>query len=368
MYSDGWVDDARLVVLNALDAYERGATVLVRTRCTSIRRDAGLWRAELLADDGQRLSVRSRALVNAAGPWAASFLRDAADWPQVRQLRLVKGSHIVVRKLFDHPYAYIFQNPDKRIVFAIPFERDFTLIGTTDVEISGDPGEARADAAEIDYLCTMINRYFSRQITPADVVWTYSGVRPLLDDGADASSITRDYRLELDTQGAPLLSVWGGKLTTYRALAEEAVGMLAAPMGITKGDWTAQAALPGGDLGTMVTASGDPMADFERFCALQAQRRPWLPAPLARRYARAYGARMEQVLGSASSLAQLGEEIAPDLYAAEVEYLIGREWAQTVEDILWRRSKLGLHLPADTADRLGAWLARRAAGAGSKAA
>jgi glycerol-3-phosphate dehydrogenase len=361
MYSDGWVDDARLVVLNALDAYESGATVLVRTRCTSIRRDAGLWRAELLADDGQRLSVRSRALVNAAGPWAASFLRDAADWPQVRQLRLVKGSHIVVRKLFDHPCAYIFQNPDKRIVFAIPFERDFTLIGTTDVEISGDPGEARADAAEIDYLCTMINRYFSRQITPADVVWTYSGVRPLLDDGADASSITRDYRLELDTQGAPLLSVWGGKLTTYRALGEEAVEMLVGPLGIAKGGWTVAAPLPGGDLGTVVKASGDPMADFESFCALQAQRRPWLPAPLLRRYARAYGTRIEQMLGAASGLAQLGEEIAPGLYAAEVDYLIDREWARTAEDILWRRSKLGLHLSADAGDRLAAWLARRAA-------
>jgi glycerol-3-phosphate dehydrogenase len=216
-------------------------------------------------------------------------------------------------------------------------------------------------AAEIDYLCTMINRYFSRQITPADVVWTYSGVRPLLDDGADASSVTRDYKLELDTQGAPLLSVWGGKLTTYRALAEEAVGMLARPLGIARGDWTATAPLPGGDLGKMVTASGDPMADFESFCALQAQRRPWLPAPLLRRYARAYGTRMERVLGSASSLAQLGEEIAPGLYAAEVDYLIDREWARTTEDILWRRSKLGLHLSADAGDRLAAWLARRAA-------
>jgi glycerol-3-phosphate dehydrogenase len=333
--------------------------VLVRTRCSSIRRDGGLWRAELLADDGQRLSVQSRALVNAAGPWAASFLRDAADWPQARQLRLVKGSHIVVRKLFDHPYAYIFQNPDKRIVFAIPFERDFTLIGTTDVEIGGDPGEARADAAEIDYLCTMINRYFSRQIAPADVVWTYSGVRPLLDDGADASSVTRDYKLELDSQGPPLLSVWGGKLTTYRALAEEAVDLLARPLGITKATWTAKAPLPGGDLATMVEASGDPMADFESFCALQARRRPWLPPPLLGRYARAYGTRMEQWLGDASSLAQLGEEIAPGLYAAEVEYLIGREWARTPEDILWRRSKLGLHLPDDVSDRLGDWLERR---------
>jgi glycerol-3-phosphate dehydrogenase len=361
MYSDGWVDDARLVVLNALDARERGATVLARTRCTAIRRDGDRWSIELQGADGHPLTVRARGLVNAAGPWAASFLRDAAGWPHVPQLRLVKGSHIVVRKLFEHPYAYIFQNPDKRIVFAIPFERDFTLIGTTDVEIGGDPGAARAEAAEVDYLCTMINRYFSRQITPADVVWTYSGVRPLLDDGADASSITRDYRLELDTQGAPLLSVWGGKITTYRALAEEAVEMLARPLGIAKGGWTAAAPLPGGDLGAVVKASGDPMADFEQFCALQMQRHPWLPAPLARRYARAYGTRMEHMLGAASGLAQLGEEIAPGLYAAEVEYLIDREWASTAEDILWRRSKLGLHLPADAGGKLEAWLDRRAA-------
>jgi glycerol-3-phosphate dehydrogenase len=368
MYSDGWVDDARLVILNALDAHERGAEVLPRTRCTAIRRDGNLWRAELQAGDGQRRTVQARGLVNAAGPWAASFLRDAASSPHVRQLRLVKGSHIVVRRLFEHPYAYIFQNPDKRIVFAIPFERDFTLVGTTDVEIGGDPGAAHIDAAEIDYLCTMINRYFSRQIAPADVVWTYSGVRPLLDDGADASSITRDYRLELETEGAPLLSVWGGKITTYRALAEEAVEMLARPLGVEQGGWTASAPLPGGDLGTMIRTSGDPLADFERFSALQAQRRPWLPAPLLRRYARAYGTRLERMLANASNLAQLGEEIAPGLYSAEVEYLIGQEWARTADDVLWRRSKLGLHLPADTADRLAAWLARRAAGAGSKAA
>jgi glycerol-3-phosphate dehydrogenase len=366
MYSDGWVDDARLVVLNALDAQERGAVILPRTRCTSIRRDGDLWNVELQGDGGRR-SVRSRGLVNAAGPWAATFLRQAGGQSQVRPLRLVKGSHIVVRKLFEHPYAYIVQNPDKRIVFAIPFEGEFTLIGTTDVEIGGDPGEARADAGEIDYLCTMINRYFSRQITPADVVWTYSGVRPLLDDGADASSVTRDYKLEVDTNGAPLLSVWGGKLTTYRALAEEAVQMLARPLGIAAGDWTARAALPGGDLGSVIAASCDPMADFEHFCELQAQRRPWLPAPLLRRYARAYGTRIDRLLGSASALSQLGEEVAPGLYAAELDYLTNVEWARTAEDILWRRSKLGLHLPADAAARVGAWLQRRLAPAAEPA-
>jgi glycerol-3-phosphate dehydrogenase len=359
MYSDGWVDDARLVVLNAIDAREHGAVILPRTRCAAVRREGNLWRAELQGDDGRRQAVQARGLVNAAGPWADSFLREAANWPQVRPLRLVKGSHIVVRKLFEHPYAYIFQNPDKRIVFAIPFEREFTLIGTTDVEIHGDPGAARCEAAEVDYLCTMINRYMARQITPADVVWTYAGVRPLFDDGADASSVTRDYKLELDTGGAPLLSVWGGKLTTYRALAEEAVRMLARPLGITRGDWTARAPLPGGDLAGAITPSGSPMADFEQFRALQAQRYPWLPAPLLARYTRAYGTRIDRVIGRASSPAQLGEEIAPGLYAAEVEHLVGQEWAGTAEDILWRRSKLGLHLPADTAEKLAAWLQRR---------
>jgi glycerol-3-phosphate dehydrogenase len=303
--------------------------------------------------------VKARAVVNAAGPWAAMFLQQAASRQNMPHLRLVKGSHIVVRRLFEHPYAYIFQNPDKRIVFAIPFERDFTLIGTTDVEIGGDPGEARADSGEIDYLCTMINRYFRRQITPADVVWTYSGVRPLLDDGADASSITRDYKLELDIKGAPLLSVWGGKITTYRALAEEAVELLAGPLAIRAPHWTANAPLPGGDLGSVVQASGDPATDFEQFCALQAQRYPWLPASLARRYARAYGTRMDRVIGNASSTAQLGEEIAPGLHAAEVEYLIGQEWAVTADDILWRRSKLGLHLSMDTGEKLAGWLAKR---------
>jgi len=364
MYSDGWVDDARLVVLNALDAHERGAEVRCRTRCMRAHREGTQWVAELQATDGRRSTVRSRALVNAAGPWAASFLREAVGQPQVRPLRLVKGSHIVVRRLFEHPYAYIFQNPDRRIVFAIPFEGEFTLVGTTDVEIDGDPGGVRIDAAEIDYLCTMINRYFRRQVAPADVVWSYSGVRPLLDDGADASSVTRDYRLELDADGPPLLSVWGGKITTYRALAEEAVELVAGPLGVTRRGWTASAPLPGGDLGAVMTTHGDPMADFDRFCALQAQRRPWLPPGLSRRYARAYGTRLDRMLGEAGSLAQLGEEIVPGLYAAEVEYLVGQEWARTAEDILWRRSKLGLHLPADAGDRLARWLRRQPVTAG----
>ena len=276
----------------------------------------------------------------------------------MRPLRLVKGSHIVVRRLFEHSYAYIFQNPDKRIVFAIPFEHEFTLVGTTDVEIHGDPGAVHADAGEVDYLCTMINRYFRRQIAPADALWSFSGVRPLFGDGADPTSITRDYRLELERAGPPLLTVWGGKLTTYRALAEEALGLLAGPLGFAAGGWTAQAPLPGGDVGD----SGDPAAAFEAFCRLQEQRRPWLPAPLLRRYARAYGTRMDRMLGSAASLGDLGGQIVPGLYEAEAAYLVEHEWARSAEDILWRRSKLGLRLPAEATLQLSDWLVRRAGG------
>jgi glycerol-3-phosphate dehydrogenase len=361
MYSDGWVDDARLVVLNALDAHERGARVLTRTTCVQARREGGIWRARLQPEGGAAFEVQARVLVNAAGPWAAQFLRDNVGRAEVRLLRLVKGSHIVVRRLYDHPYAYIFQNPDKRIVFAIPFENDFTLVGTTDVEIHGDPGEAKVDAAEIDYLCAMINRYFSRQIAPADVVWSYAGVRPLLDDGADASAVTRDYRLELDSAGAPLLSVWGGKITTYRALAEEAVDLLARPLNATAGGWTAAAPLPGGDLGAEITTSSSPTQDFEQFRMRQQQRWPWLPPALLNRYARAYGTRMARLIGDANAPSDLGAELAPGLFEAEVNYLVEHEWARTAEDILWRRSKLGLHLPADSAGRLAAWLSRQSA-------
>jgi len=266
-----------------------------------------------------------------------------------------------VPRLFDDPRCYIFQNADGRVMFAIPYEQDFTLIGTTDVEIHGDPGAARCEAAEIDYLCAMINRYFSRQIAPADVVWSYAGVRPLLDDGADASAVTRDYRLELDSAGAPLLSVWGGKITTYRALAEEAVDLLARPLNVTARGWTAAAPLPGGDLGAEITTSSSPTQDFEQFRMRQQQRWPWLPPALLNRYARAYGTRMARLIGDANAPPDLGAELAPGLFEAEVNYLLEHEWARTADDILWRRSKLGLHLPADSAGRLAAWLLRQSA-------
>ncbi|MGE5652398.1 MAG: glycerol-3-phosphate dehydrogenase, partial [Bacillota bacterium] len=248
VYSDGWVDDARLVVLNAVDAADHGARVLTRTRCESVRREDNGWIASLRGEGGT-LTVRARALVNAAGPWAAHFLQTAARQPSAKSLRLIKGSHIVVKRLFDHPYAYIFQHPDGRIVFAIPYEQDFTLIGTTDLDYKGDVDAVAIEQEEISYLCALSSRYFRRSIVPADVVWSYSGVRPLVEDeAASASAVTRDYRLELDRRGAPLLSVFGGKITTFRKLAEEAVDLLAASLPVARGAWTEQACLPGGDL------------------------------------------------------------------------------------------------------------------------
>ena len=271
-----------------------------------------------------------------------------------RHLRLAKGSHIVVRRLFEHDHAYLLQNPDKRILFAIPYEREFTLIGTTDVEYEGDPAEASITDAEIAYLCEMANRYFVHGISPADVIWSYSGVRPLLaDNAANLSAVTRDYLLECDatSERAPLLCVFGGKLTTYRRLAEEALDLLAQSQSHMKPAWTANAPLPGGDI---------PNANFEGFLADFRRSAPWLPEALARRYARAYGTRVDRLLAGARSLADLGEDFGGGLYDAEIDYLISQEWARTAEDILWRRSKLGLHVPDSTAQRLAARLARSA--------
>jgi len=338
VYSDGWVDDARLVILNALGARERGATVLTRTACVDARRGATQWQATLAAADGRRRAVTARALVNAAGPWAAQFLAEHAHAPRARALRLIKGSHIVVPKMFEHDHAYIFQNPDKRIIFAIPYEDDFTLIGTTDVEHQGAIGAARIDAGEIAYLCEQASRYFERPVRPADVVWSYSGVRPLLDDeSGDPSAVTRDYSLELDTAQAPLLNVWGGKITTFRKLAEEAADLLAGPLG-ARAAWTEGAFLPGGDLSATIGAPQRPDTDFSRFVQALALVHPELPTPLVRRLARAYGSRAVALLRQPR-----GVEVAPGLYEAELQFLHDEEWARSADDVLWRRSKLGLH-------------------------
>ena len=358
VYSDGWVDDARLVVLNAIDAAERGAEVLTGWRCTDARREPAAWQVTLEGRAGATRRVRARALVNAAGPWASQFLAEHAHVPAPKSLRLVKGSHIVVKKLFDHDHAYIFQNPDKRIIFAIPYEHDFTLIGTTDVEERGAIGQARIDASEVDYLCEQASRYFARPVTPGDVVWTYAGVRPLLDDeSGDPSAVTRDYLLDLDAapNRAPLLTVWGGKITTFRKLAEEAADLLAAPLHVARGAWTHTAHLPGGDLAAWIGKAQRPDTDFARFVQAVKLRHPELPDALCQRLARAYGSRIDRVLSGGT----LGAQIAPGLYEAEMNYLHDHEWARSADDVLWRRSKLGLHYGDAQRAAVAAWCAAR---------
>ena len=347
IYSDAWVEDARLVVLNVLDAAERGAKILPRTRCVSARRYADMWDVTLQPSGGHPAQVvRCHALVNAAGPWVVNFLHDSLGMTSRRHLRLAKGSHIVVRRMFEHDQAYLLQNADKRVLFAIPYEREFTLIGTTDVEYKGDPADASITDDEVAYLCDMANSYFTRSIFAADVVWSYSGVRPLLADNAtDLDAVTRDYLLECDatSERAPLLSVFGGKITTYRRLAEEALDLLTLSLSHMKAAWTADAVLPGGDI---------PNADFDGFLAEFRRSVPWLPEALARRYARAYGTRVDRLLAGARSLTELGEDFGGGLYGAEIDYLVSQEWAQTADDILWRRSKLGLHVGEETVRRL----------------
>ncbi len=372
-YSDGWVDDARLVVACAMDARDRGATVLTRTACTAARRHADGWDVTLRPAEGPARTLRTRALVNAAGPWAGAFLRDVARDDRGAamghaRLRLVKGSHIVVPRRFAHDDAYLFQNADGRVLFALPYERDFTLIGTTDVELRDEPRAAPAiDEAEVAYLCEQASRWFASPVSPAEVVWTYAGVRPLLEDAAgNPAAITRDYRLEAhggpgSPAGAPLLTAWGGKITTFRRLAQEAADRVGELLGETRKPWTAGAVLPGGDLSAWTkrpAMSATPGDDFAEFRRALSTRWPWLPPTLRDRWAQAYGARVALLLGGAQHAQDLGAEIAPGVFEVELQYLRDREWAQTGEDVLWRRSKLGLHLgPAERA-RVADWMVR----------
>ena len=348
-YSDGWVDDARLVVLNARDAADRGAEVRTRCEVTSLAREGDVWRIA-----AGNVVFHARAVVNAAGPRVLDLLGRAGE-PTTQKMRLVRGSHIVVRKLFDHDYAYFFQLPDGRIFFAIPYEQDFTLIGTTDVDHHGSLAEVKASPEEIAYLCEGASEYFRTPVTPADVVWTYSGVRPLVDDGSGRpEAATRGYRFEIDggADGTPaLLSVFGGKITTYRHLAAEAVEQLQPFLPALKGgDWTGGAALPGGDFG--VNEAPAKVAEL-------AVRYPFLPQGVGHRLIRLYGTRALAILGDAASLADLGEDFGHGLTAAEVDYLAQHEWARQPDDILWRRTKLGLHFTREQTARLAAYLAER---------
>lgn len=353
-YSDGWVDDARLVVLCAMAAQQHGAEIKPRTTCVSAQRIADAWRLILEnTDTHAQQHYRAKVLVNAAGPWASSVFDKVIEQAAPQQLRLVKGSHIVVPQLHDQPQAYILQHTDNRIVFVIPYEQHFSLIGTTDVDYQGDPAQVAISAAEIDYLCQVANDHFTQQVSAKDVVWSYAGVRPLIAAeqaaGQQAQTASRDYRFTLEAQaGAPLLSVFGGKLTTYRLLAEAAVNTISPHFAHTSAPWTKHATLPGGDF------SSQP--------ALMAQLRqqhPWLDLAILQRWVRSYGRLCQQFLPNTqdsnhaqSGLEVLGEHFGGGLYQAEVDYLMRQEWAYNAEDILWRRTKLGLRLNTDQVARL----------------
>ncbi|MDP3848298.1 MAG: glycerol-3-phosphate dehydrogenase [Pseudomonas sp.] len=348
-YSDCWVDDSRLVVLNAMAIREHGGHVHTQTRCVSARRSKGLWHLHLERSDGSRYSIRARALVNAAGPWVARFIKEDLGQQSPYGIRLIQGSHIVVPRLFDGEEAYILQNEDGRIVFAIPYLERFTLIGTTDHEYQGDPAKVKITEGEIDYLLSVVNNHFKQPLARADIVHTYAGVRPLCDDESnDPSAVTRDYTLALSglPGEAPLLSVFGGKLTTYRKLAESALSQLSTYFPKMSASWTASAPLPGGEQMSSVSELS------ERLC----QQFGWLPQPLAKRWASSYGSRVWQLLDGVSNLSDLGEHLGAGLYVREVDYLCQQEWAKCSADILWRRSKLGLFMTASQQTKLDHYL------------
>jgi glycerol-3-phosphate dehydrogenase len=347
-YSDCWVDDARLVVLNACDAAAHGATIRTRTRCVAPQSVDGVWRLTL--EDGGE--ARARVLVNAGGPFVSRVLSSVIGHRTVTPIRLVKGSHIVVPRLYAHDRCYIFQNADGRVVFAIPYHDDFTLIGTTDEDYAGDPAAVAPSAEEERYLCATVSAYLRNPLDPTTIVWRYAGVRPLRDDGASkAQEATRDYVLELQAQpgDAPVLSVFGGKLTTYRRLAEAALAKLAPFFPGMRGPWTAGASLPGGDF---------PHDGVATVRADLRQRYPFLADSAASRMVRAYGTLASEMLGDARATADLGRVIGADLTEREVDWLLRREWARTAEDVLWRRSKLGLRFTAKETEALAGYLAR----------
>lgn len=353
VYSDCQVDDARLVVLNAMDAAERGARILPRTTCLSAVREGGLWRARLSGPDGGSQWVRARALVNAAGPWAAQVLEKVLSRPSAWPVRLVKGSHFVIPRLYEGDFACIFQNDDGRVVFTIPYHDSHTLIGTTEEDFTGDPGSAAITESEIDYLAHAVGRYFRVPVDRGKIVWSFAGVRPLLGPATQSSSaLSREYVLALDRPRgtAPLLSVLGGKLTTYRRLAEKALAKLRPALGFKGGNWTAGQPLPGGDL-----PAGDPTA----FARALEQRHPWLPPGLAQRYAHAYGTRATAIIGGAGRLSELGDDFGAGLYEAELRHLALAEWASSAEDVLWRRTKLGLAMDEAGTRRIERWFSAR---------
>jgi glycerol-3-phosphate dehydrogenase len=350
-YSDGWVDDARLVVLNARSAAAHGATVFTRTRLVSAVRDGGVWRAKLTDQvSGVESEATSRILVNAAGPWVQSLLDHELAIASPGKVRLVKGSHVVVPRIHARRHAFILQNPDRRVIFLIPYEREFTIIGTTDVQVGEDEIRPVISGEEIAYLCAAASRYTAKPVTPSDVIWSYSGVRPLYDDGTeDPSAVTRDYQLLIDAgkemKDAPLLSIFGGKITTYRKLAEHALEKLR-PWTGDRPSWTATEALPGGDFGGR---------DFNALLVEFESEFGGLPGGWLKRLLRRHGSLAREVIGEARDEAGLGEKFGGGLYECEVRYLVANEWAREADDVLWRRTKCGLHMTGSERARVAAW-------------
>jgi glycerol-3-phosphate dehydrogenase len=353
-YSDCWVDDSRLVILNALDAKAKGAEVLTRTACTSVRRNGELWEIETThATTGEKTAFRAKCVVNTAGPWVNDVIGRVAGLNSARSVRLVKGSHIIVPKFWEGRQAYLVQNPDKRVIFINPYQNDLALIGTTDIPYEGRPEDVAPDDGEIAYLLKAVNRYFKQQLVASDIVHSFSGVRPLYDDNAEnPSAVTRDYIFEVDAPGdtAPLLSVFGGKITTFRKLSEHALDKIK-PFFPQMGEaWTKRGILPGGDMNN---------ADFEQFLADAKQRHPWLPAGLLKHYARLYGTRLHALIGDARALSELGTCFGKDFFEREAYFLIAEEWAATAEDIIERRTKHGLHMSDAEKQAFAGWFSAR---------
>ncbi len=354
-YSDCWVMDGRLVALNAMDAAEKGAEIKVRTRCVSALREDDHWRLNLVdTTTAHKSSVKAKVVVNASGPWLDDFLTHADHKSSGESIRMVKGSHIIVPKLFNHKRAYIFQNEDGRIIFAIPYENDFTLIGTTDLDFDGDPGTVEISPEETEYLCKAANEYFKKQIRPDDVASSYSGIRPLFDDGAsDAKAATRDYVLKIDAEDSkpPILSIYGGKITTYRKLAEAVLKKLTPFFPPMNPCWTENAPLPGGNF--LPTEFDNEVNKLLTSCSI-------LDKKYATRLVRTYGTQAFTITRNISTLDDLGRCFGANLYEVEVRYLMTKEWSQTSEDVLWRRTNMGLFLSSQETEALDHWMAEHA--------
>lgn len=351
-YSDCWVEDARLVVLNAMDATRFGADIRTHSEVTNLRVENGIYRADIASTRDHRSTVSARGIVNSAGPWVDQILKGLKPANEDEAgLRLVKGSHIVTRQLFDGDHAYIFQNKDDRIIFAIPYEENYTLIGTTDVPYDHSEGPVKISSDEISYLCNAASEYLETDISPNDVAWTYSGVRPLYDDkSADASAVTRDYVLDIEefAPGAPFMSIYGGKITTSRKLAGHALEKLDEFYDNIGDEWTGDSVLPGGNI---------PDGDFDDYYERLSHSYPWMQAGTLRRLARSYGTRIDVIIGEAKQLSDMGQHFGRGLTEAEVRYLIANEWVSAADDVMWRRTKLGIHMSDKEQTALEAWFA-----------